>query len=77
MGWSIWYILRLTCSGFRSESFAISGCSFAVVLHSFLSFASLPTCLSPAREICGLICTGIGVSCLVGGCIGHVLVAMS
>jgi hypothetical protein len=76
LGWSIWFILRFICSGFRSESSAISGCSFVVVLHSFLSFASRPICVSPAREIGDLSCMDVGVSCL-DACIGHILVAMS
>ena len=76
LGWSIWFILRFICSGFRSESSAISWCCFVVVLHSFLSFASLPICLSPAREIGGLSFTGVGVSCLVD-CIGHILAVVS
>ena len=54
----------------------VSGYSFVVVLHSFRSFASLPICLSPAREIGGLSIAGVVVSCLVS-CIGHILVAMS
>ncbi len=64
------------CGGFRSGSFTISGYSFVVVLHSFRSFASLPSCLSPAREIGGLSVAGVVVSCRVS-CIGHILVAMS
>jgi hypothetical protein len=64
------------CSEFRSGTLTIPGCSFVVLLHSFLIFASLPIWLSPVREIGGLSCTDIGVSCL-GGCIGHILVAMS
>ena len=64
------------CGGFRSGSFKISGCSFVVVLHSFWSFASLPICLSPAREIGGLSVAGAVVSSRVT-CIGHILVAMS
>ena len=63
------------CGGFRSGSFVISGYNFVVVLHSFLSFANLPICLSPAREISGLSVAGVFVSCLVS-CIGHILVAM-
>ena len=68
--------MRFICSGLRSESFAISGCSFEVVLHAFRSFASLPKCLRPARDIGSLSCTGVGVSCLAG-CIGHISVALS
>ncbi len=47
-----------------------------VLLHSFLSLASRPICRSPARDIGGLSCIGVVVSCL-GGCIGHMVVAMS
>ena len=54
----------------------MSGWDFWVVLPSFLSFASLPICLSPAREIDGLSVAGVVVSCLVL-CIGHILVDMS
>ncbi len=64
------------CGGFRTGSFTISGYSFVVVLHSFRSFASLPICLSPAREIGGLSVARVAVSCRVS-CIGHILVAMS
>ena len=63
------------CGGFRTGSFTISGYSFVVVLHSFRSFASLPICLSPAREIGGLRDAGVVASCRVS-CIGHILVAM-
>ena len=76
LGCSIRFILRFICSGFRSESSGISGCIFVVVLHSFLSFASRPICVSPAREIGDLSCMDVGVSCL-DACIGHILVAMS
>ncbi len=76
LGWSIWFVLRFICSGFRSESSAISGSCFVIALHPFISFASLPICLSPDRKIGGLRCTGVGVSCLVA-CISHILVAMS
>ena len=62
--------------GLGRSHFTISGRSFVVVLDSFLSFVSLPVCLSPSRQIGGLSRTGLGVSCLVG-CIGHILVAMS
>ena len=75
VGWSICFILRFICSGFRSGSFAFSECSFVVVLHSFPSFASLPICIISARNIGGVSGAGIGVSCPVG-CIGHILVAM-
>ena len=64
------------CSGFRSGSFAFSGCNSFVVLHSFLRFASLSICLSPAREIGGLSVAGVVVSCHVL-CIGHISVAMA
>ena len=47
-----------------------------VVLHLFLSLACPPICLRSARDIGGLSCVGIDVPCL-GGCIGHMLVAMS
>ncbi len=76
MGWSILFILRFICSGFRSGSFAFSGYNVLAVLHSFLSFASLPICRNPAREIGGLSDAGVDVPCL-DGCIGHILVAMS
>ena len=64
------------CGGFRSGSFAFSGYNLCVVLHSFLSFASLPICLSPAREIGGFSVTGVVVACLVS-CNGHISAAMS
>ena len=64
------------CGGFSTGSFAISGHSFVVVLHSFRSFARLPICLRPAREIGGLSVMGVVVSCRVS-CICHILVAMS
>ena len=64
------------CGGFRFGSAMISGCIFIVELHSFRSFASLPNCLSPAREIGGLSVTVVDGSCRVS-CIGHILVAMS
>ena len=53
-----------------------SGYKIFVVLHSFLSFASLPICLSLAQEIGGLSATGVVVSIIVLY-IGHILVAMS
>ena len=52
------------------------GIFFYVVLHSFLSFGSLPICFSPAREIGGFSVAGVVVSCRVS-CIGHILVAMA
>ena len=52
------------------------GVMFLVVLHSFLSFPSLPICLSPAREIGDLSVAGVVVSYLVLR-IGHIVVAMS
>ena len=64
------------CGGFRSGSFTTSEYSFVMVLHSFRSFASLPICLSPAREIGGLSVAGVVGSCRVSR-IGHMLVAMS
>ena len=64
------------CGGFRSGLFTTSGYSFVMVLHSFRSFASLPICLNPAREIGGLSVAGVVGSCRVS-CIGHMLVAMS
>ena len=64
------------CGGFRSVSFTIYGYSFVVVLHSFRSVASLPICLSSAREMSGLSVAGVVFSCRVS-CIGHILVAMS
>ncbi len=70
------FFFEVSFCGFRSGSFAISGWSLVLVLHSFLSFASLPICLSPAREMSDLSCTGVVVSCLVG-CTGHISVAMS
>jgi len=74
--WSIWFILRFICSGFRSESSAISRCCFVVELYAFRNFASLSIYLCPAREIGGLSCAGVDVSRLVA-CIGHILVTMS
>ncbi len=68
--------MLVMCGGFRSGSFSFSGYSLCVVLHSFLIFAILPICLSPAREIGGFSVTGIVGSCLVS-CVGHILVAMS
>ena len=47
------------CGGIRSGLFAFSGDSLCVVLHSFLSFASLPIYLSPAWEIGGFSVTDI------------------
>ena len=64
------------CGGFKSGSLAFSGDSLCVVLHSFLSFDSLPIWLSPAREIGGFSVTCIIGSCLAS-CIGHILVAIS
>ena len=64
------------CGGFRFGSAVISGYSFIVELHSFRSFASLPICLSPALEICGLSVMVVVSSCLVS-CFGHSFVAMS
>ena len=52
------------------------GIIFFVVLQLFLSLASRPICLSPAREIDRLRVAGVVVSCLVS-CTGHILVAMS
>ena len=75
-GWSIWLIFLFMCGGFRFGSFTTSGYSFVVVLHSFRSFASLPICLRPAREIGGLSVAGVVGSCRVS-CIGHILVAIS
>ena len=74
-GCRIWLFFFFMCGGFRTGSFTISGYSFVVVLHSFRSFASLPICLSPAREMCGLRDAN-DASCRVS-CIGHILVAMS
>ena len=65
LGWSIWFILRFICSGFRWKSSAISECSFVELLHSFLSLASRPICLNPAREIGGLSSAGVGVFVLL------------
>ena len=76
VGCSTWLILMVMCGGFRSRSFAFSGYISCVVLYSFLSFASLPICLSFAREMGCLSCTGLAVSCLVGY-IDHISVAMS
>ena len=69
-------ILLVIFGGFRSGSFAFSGYSLCVVLHLFLSFDSLPICLSPDQEIGGFSVTDIVGSCLVS-CVGHILVAMS
>ncbi len=68
--------MRVICGGFWSGLYAFSGCNLFVVLHSFLSFASLPIRRSPAREIGGLSVAGVVVSCRIS-CIGHILVAMS
>ncbi len=68
--------MRFICSGFRSGSFAISGWNVLAVLHSFLSFASLPVCLKPVQEIGDLSDAGGDVASLVG-CIGNISVAMS
>ena len=76
VGCSTLLILWFMCGGIRSGSFDFSGYSLCVVLHSFLSFASLPICLSPARGIGGFSVTDIVGSCLVS-CVGHILVAMS
>ena len=64
------------CIGLRSALLAIYGWCLVVLLHSFLSLASRPICRSPARDIGGLSCVGGVVSCF-GGCIGHMVVAMS
>jgi hypothetical protein len=76
VGCSTCLIFFVMCGGMRSGSFAFFGYSLCVVLHAFLSFASLPMCRSPAREIGGFSVIGIVGSCLVY-CVGHILVAMS
>ena len=50
------------CGGFWSGSCAFSGCNFFVVLHSFVSFASLTNCRSPAQDIGGMSVAGVAVS---------------
>ena len=45
-----------------------------VLLHSFLSLASRPICISPALDIGGLSCVIVVVSCF-GLCIGQMCVA--
>ena len=70
------YLGCLLCIGLRSALWAISGRCLAVLLYLFLSLASRPICRSPARDFGGLICVGGVVSCL-GGCITHMVVAMS
>ena len=64
VGLSIWVILRFMCIGLRSALLAISGWCLVVLLHSFLSSAIRPICLSTARDIVGLRCVG-GVACIV------------
>ncbi len=76
MGLRSWLSFKLRYRGLRSELVAISGWILAVLLHSFLSFARRPICLSPVRDMSGLSCTGVVVSSL-RGCIGHILVVMS
>jgi hypothetical protein len=76
VGLTIWVILILMCIVFRAWLLAISGWSLVVALHAFLSLDSRPICLWPARNIGGLSCVGGVLSCL-GGCINHILVAMS
>ena len=76
VGLSIWIILRFMCIALRSALLAISRWCLVVLLHSFLSLASRPICRSPARDIGSLRYVGGVVSCL-GGCIGHMVVAMS
>ena len=75
VGLSIWVILRFMCIGLSSALLAISGW-LTVLLHSFLSLASRPIFRSSARDIGGCSCVGRVVSCL-GGCIRHMVVAMS
>ncbi len=76
MGLSIWVILRFVSIGLRSALLAISRWCLVVLLHSFLSLAIRPICRSPALDIGGLSCVG-GVASSLGGCIGHMVVAMS
>ena len=76
MGLSIWVILRFMCIGLRSALLAFSGWRLVVLLQSFLSLASRPMCRSPARDIGGLRRIG-GVVSILGGCIGHMVVALS
>ena len=64
------------CNRLRSALLAFSGWCLVVLLHSFLSLASRPICNCPARDIGGLSIVGGVVSCL-GGCIAHMVVAMS
>jgi hypothetical protein len=76
VGLSICVIFLLVCIGLRAWLLAVSGRSLVLTLHSFLSLANRPICLRPARDIEGLSSMGIVASGL-GGCIGHMLVAMS
>ncbi len=62
--------------GLRAWLLAVFGWSLVFAIHSFLILASRPICLRPACEIGALMCVGIDVRCL-GGCINHMLVAMS
>ncbi len=76
VGLSSWAILRFMCIGLRSALLTISMCFFFLLLYSFLSLDSRPICRSPVRDIGDLSCVGDVVSCL-GGCIGHMVVALS
>ena len=62
--------------GVIAWSLSASGQSLVVMLHSFLSLASLPICLRPTLDIGGLSCVICVVSCL-GVCFGQMCVAMS
>ncbi len=73
-GLRICFTLMLMRIGSWVWSLAVSGCRLVIVLHSVISFANIPICLSPALEIGSLRCVGIAVSCL-GGCIGHMVMA--
>ena len=76
VGLRVCVILLLMYIGLRAWLLAVSGWSLVLALYSNLSLASRPICLRPARDIEGLTCMGAVVSSL-GGCIGHILVAMS
>ena len=61
-GLKIVLILSFMCNGFCSWSVEASGLSFACLLHSFRSLASLLICLKPALDIGGFGCVAVVVS---------------
>ena len=61
-GLRIVLILLFMCIGFCSWYVEAYGFYFAVLLHSFRSFASLLICLRPALDIGGLGCVMVVVS---------------